>query len=188
MIDLIKKQQSVWESLKNSGKPVVLYGMGDGADKVLKAFEKFNIQTAGVMASDEFVRGQSFHGFKVKKLSELEAELGDFTVALCFASQLPDVMAAIKNVAQRHKTLVPSVPVFGDILFDEKISGSIHFTPGMCYDDAPNGNKSAIHWDLVLIMTPEYGGGEIWFDDVLIRKDGRFVIPELECLNPENLM
>ena len=75
-----------------------------------------------------------------------------------------------------------------EILFDEKISGSIHFTPGMCYDDAPNGNKSAIHWDLVLIMTPEYGGGQIWFDDVLIREDGRFVIPELECLNPENLM
>ena len=120
MVDLIKKQPSVWESLKNSGKPVVLYGMGDGADKVLKAFEKFNIQTAGVMASDEFVRGQSFHGFKVQKLSELEAELGDFTVALCFASQLPDVMAAIKNVAQRHKTLVPSVPVFGDILFDDE--------------------------------------------------------------------
>ncbi|MGI5968119.1 MAG: aminopeptidase [Lachnospiraceae bacterium] len=75
-----------------------------------------------------------------------------------------------------------------DILFDEKIRGSIHFTPGSCYDEAPNGNKSSIHWDLVLIMTPEYGGGEIYFDDVLIRKDGRFVIPELECLNPENLM
>lgn len=74
-----------------------------------------------------------------------------------------------------------------NILFDEKISGSIHFTPGNCYDDAPNGNHSAIHWDLVLIMTPEYGGGEIWFDDVLIRKDGRFVLPELDCLNPENL-
>lgn len=75
-----------------------------------------------------------------------------------------------------------------NILFDEKIAGSIHFTPGNCYDDAPNGNHSAIHWDLVLIMTPEYGGGEIWFDDVLIRKDGRFVLPELDCLNPENLM
>lgn len=75
-----------------------------------------------------------------------------------------------------------------DILFDEKIAGSIHFTPGKCYDEAPNGNTSAIHWDLVLIMTPEYGGGEIYFDDVLIRKDGRFVIPELEVLNPENLM
>ncbi len=60
----------------------------------------------------------------------------------------------------------------GDILFDEKISGSIHFTPGNCYEKAYNGNKSAIHWDLVLIMTPEYGGGEIYFDDVLIRKDG----------------
>lgn len=74
-----------------------------------------------------------------------------------------------------------------NILFDEKISGSIHFTPGNCYDEADNGNHSAIHWDLVLIMTPEFGGGEIWFDDVLIRKDGLFVIDELKCLNPENL-
>ena len=75
-----------------------------------------------------------------------------------------------------------------DILFDEKIMGSIHFTPGNCYDEAPNGNVSSIHWDLVLIQTPEYGGGEIYFDDVLIRKDGKFVVPELECLNPENLV
>ena len=75
----------------------------------------------------------------------------------------------------------------GDILFDEKISGSIHFTPGNCYDSASNGNKSAVHWDLVLIQTPEFGGGEIYFDDLLIRKDGLFVIPELFGLNPENL-
>lgn len=75
-----------------------------------------------------------------------------------------------------------------DILFDEKIQGSIHFTPGNCYKDAYNGNQSAIHWDLVWIQRPEYGGGEIYFDDVLIRKDGRFVVPELECLNPENLI
>lgn len=75
-----------------------------------------------------------------------------------------------------------------NILFDEKIMGSFHFTPGASYDDCFNGNRSALHWDLVCIQTPEYGGGEIWFDDVLIRKDGRFVLPELECLNPENLM
>jgi aminopeptidase len=74
-----------------------------------------------------------------------------------------------------------------DTLFDEKISGSIHFTPGSCYDEASNGNESALHWDLVLIQRPEFGGGEIYFDDVLIRKDGRFVLPELEGLNPENL-
>jgi len=74
-----------------------------------------------------------------------------------------------------------------DILFDEKIAGSIHLTPGACYDEAPNGNKSEIHWDMVLLMTEDAGGGEIWFDGKLIRKDGRFVIPELEPLNPEHL-
>ena len=75
-----------------------------------------------------------------------------------------------------------------DTLFDEKIAGSFHFTPGMCYDECPNGNKSAIHWDLVCIQTPEYGGGEIYFDGELIRRDGRFVPEDLNCLNPENLM
>lgn len=74
-----------------------------------------------------------------------------------------------------------------DTLFDEKICGSFHLTPGASYEDAPNGNKSAVHWDLVMIQRPDYGGGEIYFDDVLIRKDGLFVLPELECLNPENL-
>ena len=74
-----------------------------------------------------------------------------------------------------------------DTLFDEKIQGSFHFTPGNAYDEADNGNRSAIHWDLVCIQTPEWGGGEIWFDDQLVRKDGRFVMPELYVLNPENL-
>lgn len=74
-----------------------------------------------------------------------------------------------------------------DILFDEKIDGSFHFTPGECYEEAYNGNHSNIHWDMVMIQRPEYGGGEIYFDDVLIRKDGRFVIEELDVLNPENL-
>lgn len=74
-----------------------------------------------------------------------------------------------------------------DTLFDEKIKGSLHFTPGSCYDKCDNGNNSAIHWDLVFIQRPEYGGGEIWFDDKLIRKDGEFVTAELKGLNAENL-
>lgn len=74
-----------------------------------------------------------------------------------------------------------------DILFDEKIAGSLHFTPGQAYEETDNGNRSAVHWDLVLIQRPEFGGGEIYFDDVLIRKDGIFVIEELEPLNPEHL-
>ena len=75
-----------------------------------------------------------------------------------------------------------------DILFDEKISGSIHFTPGQAYTEADNGNKSKVHWDLVMIQTPEFGGGEIWFDDELIRKDGMFVPDYLQPLNPKNLI
>ena len=74
-----------------------------------------------------------------------------------------------------------------DILFDEKIAGSIHFTPGNAYDIADNGNRSQVHWDLVLLMDPEAGGGEIYFDDQLVRKDGLFVLPQLEALNPEAL-
>jgi aminopeptidase len=75
-----------------------------------------------------------------------------------------------------------------DTLFDEKIAGSLHFTPGNSYPPpGGNGNKSAIHWDTVLIQRPDYGGGEIWFDGKLVRKDGLFVLPELEALNPENL-
>jgi aminopeptidase len=75
-----------------------------------------------------------------------------------------------------------------DTLFDEKIAGSIHFTPGNSYDEAPNGNKSKVHWDMVLIQREDWGGGEIYFDDVLIRKDGLFVIDELKGLNPDALM
>jgi aminopeptidase len=74
-----------------------------------------------------------------------------------------------------------------DILFDEKIAGSLHFTPGQAYEDCGNGNKSAIHWDMVLIQRKDWGGGEVWFDGELIRKDGIFLPKDLKGLNPENL-
>lgn len=75
-----------------------------------------------------------------------------------------------------------------DILFDEKIAGSFHFTPGQAYEDCGNGNKSQVHWDMVCIQRPEYGGGEIWFDGKLIRKDGLFVPKSLQKLNPAYLL
>lgn len=117
--ELIKNETSVWKRLKSCQKPVVLYGMGDGADKVLSAFEKYGISASAVIASDDFVRGQSFHGFTVKKLSDVENEFDDFVIALCFASQIPNVMEHILNIAEKHETLVPSVPVFGSKLFDD---------------------------------------------------------------------
>ena len=75
-----------------------------------------------------------------------------------------------------------------DILFDEKIAGSFHFTPGQAYEGVGNGNKSQVHWDMVCIQRPDYGGGEIWFDGKLIRKDGLFVPKSLHKLNPDYLL
>ena len=74
-----------------------------------------------------------------------------------------------------------------DILFDEKIAGSFHFTPGQAYETADNGNRSSVHWDMVMIQTPEFGGGEIHFDDELIRRDGMFVVDDLKPLNPDQM-
>jgi aminopeptidase len=74
-----------------------------------------------------------------------------------------------------------------DILFDEKIAGSLHFTPGQAYEECDNGNRSAVHWDMVLIQRPDWGGGEVWFDGELIRKNGLFLPSDLKRLNPVNL-
>lgn len=74
-----------------------------------------------------------------------------------------------------------------DILFDEKIAGSLHLTPGQAYEECDNGNRSAVHWDMVLIQRAEWGGGEVWFDGELIRRDGLFVPKDLQALNPEKL-
>ncbi|MGO8839118.1 MAG: aminopeptidase [Limisphaerales bacterium] len=74
-----------------------------------------------------------------------------------------------------------------DILFDEKIAGSLHFTPGQAYEECDNGNRSAVHWDMVLIQRPDWGGGEVWFDGELIRKNGLFLPKDLKPLNPASL-
>jgi aminopeptidase len=77
---------------------------------------------------------------------------------------------------------------YNNTLYDEKISGTIHFTPGNAYEKCNNGNKSVIHWDIVQSHLPEFGGGEIWLDSTLIRKDGLFVVEDLKCLNPDELI
>ena len=171
MLELLENTQSVWERLKTCGKPVVLYGMGDGADKVLAAFEKYGIEASGVMASDDFVRGQSFHGFRVKKLSELEQEFGDFVIALCFASQLPDVMAHIKEVAQKHRTLVPSVPVFGDILFDRGFIEKYREGIEAAYDTLEDDLSRRVYENVIkFYLTGEIG----LLDEITTDKDEAF--------------
>lgn len=117
-MNFIENLTSVWDFFQNTDKPIILYGMGDGADKVLSEFKRLNITPYGVMASDDFVRYQKFHGFTVKKLSDFENELDDFVIALCFASQIPEVIANIENVAKKHTLLVGTVPVFGENIFN----------------------------------------------------------------------
>ena len=130
---------NVWDSLKNSKQPIVLYGMGNGADKVLDNLENLGVTPAGVMASDAFVRYQSFRGFTVKKLADFEKELGEFTVALCFGSSLPSVMDDIRAVAEKHETLIPAVPVIGNEIVDDgfirRNSGRIKAAYALLADD-----------------------------------------------------
>lgn len=110
---------NVWDALRQSNLPIVLYGMGNGTDKVLDAFEKYDIKAAGVMASDDFCRYQAYRGFTVKKQSDFEREFDDYIVALCFGSSLPDVMEHVYEVAEQHTVLVPNVPVVGNVLMDD---------------------------------------------------------------------
>lgn len=115
MLDFKLENKSSWEKIKESGLPVVIYGMGNGADKVIDEFERLSIPISGVTASDAFVRGQMFRGFRVKRLAEFE---GDFIIAVAFASCLPDVMNHIYSLCDKYRVIVPCVPVFGNEIFN----------------------------------------------------------------------
>lgn len=117
MTDYLLNKKSSWEKIKESGLPVVIYGMGNGADKVLDEFARLDIPVMGVTASDDFVRGQLFRGFRVKKLSEFE---GDFLIAVAFATCIPSVMEHIYSLSKEYRIIVPCVPVFGDEIFNRE--------------------------------------------------------------------
>lgn len=109
----------LWDYLRQTKKRIVLYGMGDGAEKIKAVLDALDIPVADIMASDEFVRGHSFLGYRVKKLSEIEELYGDdFIILVCFGTQLPEVMERIYGIAQRHELYAPNVPVAGGGLFD----------------------------------------------------------------------
>lgn len=145
----------------------------------VKGYITYNTETSYNGITFNNIRFEFENGKIVKATANKEKEL----------NEILDTDEGARYIGEFAFGLNPYVekPI-GDTLFDEKIKGSFHFTPGDSLEESDNGNRSSIHWDIVNIQTPEYGGGEIYFDDVLIRKDGRFVLPELECLNPENLM
>ena len=112
--------ENVWKRLSESTKPIIMYGMGDGAEKIMTVFEKLGIKPAAFMASDEFVRGQSFLGYKVHKLSEIQELYGDFIIVVCFGSSLPPVMDRLYDLDGKYELYAPDVPVAGEGLFDEE--------------------------------------------------------------------
>lgn len=124
-------------------------------------------------------------GFKAGRIVEATADSPDNTKKL---NEILDVDPGARYIGEFSLAFNPHIKKpMKDILFDEKIDGSLHFTPGQAYENPGNGNQSQIHWDMVCIQRPEYGGGEIKFDDRTIRKDGLFVVKELEGLNPASL-
>ena len=119
MFEELLKTESSWELLKNTDLPVAVYGTGNGADRVFDEFDRLGIKASAVVASDGFVRKRTFHGFEVKSVSQAEAEFGDFVIALCFASPLPQVIESIKKLSEKHRVIMPSVPVFGNNIFNK---------------------------------------------------------------------
>ena len=111
-MDFLSLERSVWQVLREEKRPIVLYGMGDGADKILARFDACGIRASGVFASDEFVRGHSFHGFRVQKLSEVMERFGeDVVIVIAFASQRPEVLEKMYALDARFDVVAPDVPV-----------------------------------------------------------------------------
>ncbi len=119
MFEDLLTTESSWEFLKNTPLPIAVYGTGNGADRVFEEFESLGITASAVVASDGFVRSRTFRGFEVKSISQLENEIGDFVIALCFASPLTEVIENIKALALRHKVIMPSVPVYESEIFNK---------------------------------------------------------------------
>ena len=117
MLSFITEKQSSWDRLKAEKRPIFIYGMGDGALKIMSVFRERNITVSGIFASDDFVRGHSFEGYRVHKLSEIEELVEDFVVVLAFAAGYQEIVDKIHAIASKHTLYVPDVPVVGRGLF-----------------------------------------------------------------------
>lgn len=117
MIELLKEKTNVWDFLANDSKPIVVYGMGNGSQRIIETIRHYGGEVSDIFASDEFVRGHSFLGYKVHKYSEICEKYNDFNVVIGFATHLDDVLDRIKSISKDHTTFAPDVPVAGGGLF-----------------------------------------------------------------------
>ncbi|MBO5448334.1 MAG: FkbM family methyltransferase [Ruminococcus sp.] len=112
--------ESVWDRLKNCGKPIYMYGGGNGGEKILRACNENGICISGIFASDDFSADKSFWGYKVKRLSEIESEAKDLVVVLAFGTDIPEVMERIDRIGKKHELFAPDVSVAGTERFEKK--------------------------------------------------------------------
>ena len=117
----------MWDELSRESRPVVVYGMGNGADKLIKRFEKYGIEIADFFASDGFVRGHFFHGKRVKAFSEIKAEYSDFVIVLSFASNRSEVLDMLLEIDSQYDMYIPDMPVAGDDYFDREFY-NLHYS------------------------------------------------------------
>lgn len=115
-------EKNVWDSLKRTKLPIIIYGMGNGADMIIEKFQSIGVGFADIFASDEFVRGHSFHGKRVLKYSEVSEKYDNFVIVMAFAVHDKKMLAKVKDLSKKHTLYFPDVPVVGDGIFQENTS------------------------------------------------------------------
>ena len=146
MQELLEERESLWERLCRTNKPIFLYGMGDGADKILAALQQFGLSAEGVFASDEFVRGHSFRGYPVRRFCDIKAEYRDFVALLAFAVDYEPMLSRLYHLEEECEFYAPDVPVVqnGGELFDAAYVGRHQKELGQVYERLADGQSERV--------------------------------------------
>lgn len=148
MLELIK-EKNVWDVLKEDNKPVALYGMGLGAEKIMDTLSLYGITPDDIFASDEFVRGHSFRGYKVLKYSEVCEKYEDFNVVLCFATNRGEVLNRIIDINKKHTVFAPDVPVAGGGLFSREFIEEYEDKFDLVYSRLADDESKRVYLDIL---------------------------------------
>lgn len=174
-------EKDVWQKLKEDGKPTVIYGMGDAAERIIKILKENGIEPDDIFASDEFVRGHSFLGKKVLKYSQICEKYEDFNIVLAFATHIPDVLNRIKQMNTEHSVFAPDIPVAGNGLFTEKYFEEHRADFQQVYDRLADDESKKAYENVLkfkisgkvdyLYSCNEYDKGKIYKDILKLKSD-----------------
>ena len=174
-------EKDVWQKLKEDGKPTVIYGMGDAAERIIKILQENGIEPNDIFASDEFVRGHSFLGKKVLKYSQICEKYEDFNIVLAFATHIPDVLNRIKQMNTEHSVFAPDIPVAGNGLFTGKYFEEHRADFQQVYDRLADDESKKAYENVLkfkisgkvdyLYSCNEYDKGKIYKDILKLKSD-----------------